>query len=137
MRLTLPRLLGTTFWIVCGMLLALYLGKSWGVVGNCIGFTIGLAGVILFTWLILLGRILLFLPFPPCRQGKCHRLGDYVWRQGTIYGWEKWGVYSYRCKCGDYYVRDRKRFMQLLSDGTKQPYKKLIGFRKWADDLDL
>ena len=136
MRLTLPRLLVTGFWVACGMLLAMYLGKLWGIGGYCIGFVVGIVAAFLFTWIIILGRVLLFLPFPPCRNGKCNRLGEYVWQQGTIYGWTKWGVYSYRCKCGDYYIRDRKRFMQLLSDGTKQPYKKLIGIREWADDLD-
>ena len=134
MRLTLPRFLGATFWIFCGTELAIFLGKSWSVLGYTVGFLVGSIGAFTLTWAILLGHILLFFPFPTCRQGRCNCIADYVWKKGTIYGWEKGGVYRYRCKCKDQYIRHGKKFMEVLPDGTRRSYKKLVGFRKWADE---
>jgi len=89
------------------------------------------------TWLALKNRLLFFFPFPLCRRGKCYRLGtDCVWRIGTLFGYETKGIYSYKCRCGDVYIREGKRFMELLPDDTLRPYKKLIAFRKWADDSE-
>src|SRR5712692_4443927 len=43
---------------------------------------------------VLVGRLRLFFPFPLCRQGKCYRFGrDYVWRLGTLFGYEGKGIY--------------------------------------------
>jgi hypothetical protein len=120
---------------LCVFLLADFLKKSWGI-GPWIGYSIGFVIVFFLSWAILLGHILLFFPFPSCRQRKCHSIDDYTWNIGSFLGREGWGVYSYKCECGNEYVREGKRFMEVLPDGTKRPYKKLIGFRKWADDLD-
>jgi hypothetical protein len=90
----------------------------------------------ILTWAIWLGRILFFYPFPFCRRGKCHSIEDYRWYIDAIFGRVGRGVYLYKCKCGDEYIREGKRFMEILPDGTKRPYKKLVSFRKWADDLD-
>ena len=54
----------------------------------------------------------------------------------TLFGYETKGNYLYRCACGDMYVREGTRFMELLTDDTRRPYKRLVGFRKWADDSD-
>ncbi len=64
-------------------------------------------------------------------------IADYVWKRGTIYGWQGGGEYHYRCRCGDVYVRKGKQFMVCFPDGSRQTYKKLSGFRRWEDDLPL
>lgn len=135
MQMTLPRLLVTTSWIGCGALLAKDMGTAWGPVGYCFGFALGFIGAFVLTWAFLLGRFLLFFPFPSCQRGKCNRVADYVWKKGSIYGYEKGGIYRYKCRCNDEYIRRGKRFLEVLPDGTARPYKRLIGFRKWADDL--
>lgn len=133
MKLTLPRFLVTTSWIFCGVALGFLLGQSWGVAGFSIGLILGIAIAFLLTWLVLLGRLLVFFPFPPCAHGKCHRFRDFYWRKGTIYGWEG-GVYRYKCRCGDEYIRRGRMWMKVLANDSTQPYKRLIGFRRWADD---
>ena len=81
------------------------------------------------------GGLLLFFPLPFCRRGKCQAFGqDYIWRLGTLFGYETKGTYSYKCACGDIYIRNGARFMELLPDGTRRPYKRLVDFREWADD---
>jgi len=131
--LTLPRFVGTAIWIACGVVLSSRFGKAWGTSGYVFGFLAGFSAAFLLTWLILVTRNLLLMPFPECRRGKCRTFRDYVWKRGTIYGWEKGGIFRYRCKCGDEYVRDGDRFMEVLSDGTTRPYKKYQG-GKWVDE---
>ena len=80
------------------------------------------------------GGIALFYPCPSCRRGPCRRYGDYVWRVGSFYGYERWRVWRFKCRCGDQYIFDGTHFREILSDGTTRPYKKLGGFRKWVDD---
>jgi hypothetical protein len=103
--------------------------------GHVLGFLAGFSGAFLLTWLVVLTRNLLLMPFPECRRGKCHTYRDYVWRRGTLYGWEKGGLFRYRCKCGDEYVRDGNKFLQVLSDGTTHSYKKYERGKKWVDDM--
>jgi hypothetical protein len=134
--LTVPRLLIATFWSDVGAFLWFALRKPLGQPGirvfGILGFAIGL----LITRAILVGRLQLLFPLPSCRQDKCHRFGqDYVWRLGTLFGYESRGIYLYRCRCGDTYIRKGKRFMSLLPDESMRPYKKLVGFRTWVDDL--
>ena len=131
--MTIPRLIVTAIWIASGVVLSSVLGKPWGLVGHVLGFLSGISIAILITWIIVLSRNLLLKPFPVCRSGKCHTFRDYVWKRGTIYGWEKGGIFRYRCKCGDEYVRDGNRFLHVLGDGTTQPYKK-YQCGKWVDD---
>jgi hypothetical protein len=133
--LTLPRLLLVTFWALCGGLTWIAVQKPWGKIGygafNLVGVILGL----LITRAVLVGRLRVFFPLPLCRRGKCHKLGrDYVWRLGTLFGYETKGNYLYKCACGDIYVRQGTRFMELLPDGTRRPYKRLVGFRRWPDD---
>jgi hypothetical protein len=136
--LTLPRLLIVIFWSDGGAFLWSTLRKPLGQPGvwafGILGFVVGL----IITRAVLVGRLRLFFPLPLCRQGKCYRFGqDYVWRLGTLFGYETKGIYLYRCRCGDTYIREGKRFMALLPDDTTRPYKKLVGFRKWEDDSVL
>ena len=131
---SLTRLFRTVIMWLSVALVADFLKKLFGI-EQWIGYSIGFIIVFFLTWVFLLTRILLFFPFPSCQKGKCHSIDDYTWNMGSFLGHEGGGVYSYQCNCGDKYVRERKRFMKVLSDGTKRPYKKLVGFRKWADDL--
>jgi hypothetical protein len=135
MQITLPRLLAIVFWMSVGVLLANQLPRSWGLVGHVVGFAIGFAGAVVLTWAIVVGRILVFMPYPICRQGRCSSMKEYSWPKGTVYGKTNSGEYRYRCKCGDQYIRDGRRFMAVGHDGAKLPYKKLVGFHKWADDV--
>jgi hypothetical protein len=131
--MTVPRLIVTTLWIAAGAILSSVFGRTWGTFGYVLGFLIGACGAFLLTWLIVLSRNLLLKPFPECRNGKCRSYRDYTWRKGTIYGREKGGIFRYRCKCGDEYIREGNRFLQVLSDGTTRPYKKYEG-KKWTND---
>jgi hypothetical protein len=133
MRLNLPKLLITTFWIIFAAALGHELHRSWGAVGYIVGFPAGFAGAFMLTWAVIVGRILVLYPFPVCRQGKCRGFRQFAWRLGTIHGWEEWGLHRYRCQCGDQYIRRGRRFNQLLPDGKELPYKRLVGFRTWAD----
>jgi len=136
MILTLPRLLLWTLWIFCGLVLATALLSIFFVVGYIVGFPLGFSGAFLATWAVLLGRILLLFPFPTCKDGKCRGLKGYVWEKGTVYGWERGGLYRYRCRCAREYVRKGRKFMEVGSDGVTLPHKKLAGFREWVDDVN-
>ncbi|MEX2015647.1 MAG: hypothetical protein WD873_03350 [Candidatus Hydrogenedentales bacterium] len=94
------------------------------------------AGMILsffLLWLFFLSRVLLIYPFPECRQGRCRGINDFEWGIGTVYGWEYLHWHFYECSCGDLYVRRGRRFMSAVEEGPR-PYKKLVGFRRWAND---
>jgi hypothetical protein len=126
------------FWALCGGLLWLAFRTPWGNLGYCAFALVGFIAGLIITRAFLVSRLRLFFPFPLCRQGKCYRFGqDYVWRLGTLFGYETKGIYLYRCRCGDMYIREGKRFISLLPDDTTRPYKKLVGFRKWEDDSGL
>jgi hypothetical protein len=139
---SLPRFLVIAAWFFCAIYLAGVLGHIagafghvWRIAGGILGFVLGFAGAVLLAWAAILGRLLLFYPLPPCRRGICNRLGtDYVWKKGTVYGRTSWGTYLYKCKCDETYVRKGERFMLLLPEGITIPYKRLVGFRKWADE---
>jgi len=136
MRLNLPKLLVTTFWGLSGGALAIEMGRSWGwgVPGYIVGSVAGFAGALALTWAVVVGRIRVLFPFPVCCQGKCRDFRQFSWRSGTIHGWEEWGVYLYKCECGDLYIRRGRRFLHSVRKGEERPYKKLVGFRTWADD---
>lgn len=132
---TVPRLLLMTFWGLCGALFWSGLKRPCGKPGQWVFEFLGFFAGLFITWVVLKCRILLLFPFPLCQQGKCSRMGqDYVWRLGTLFGYEQNGMYLYKCRCGDMYLREGKRFMRLLEDDTLSAYKRLVGFRKWADD---
>ena len=145
---TLPTKLRSFGFIILTSLLSLYLKTIWGI-PVWIGFPIVFVALCLIVWAALLSRLLLFFPFPICRKGKCHSIDDYSWSMGSYFGKCWWGVYWYRCRCGDEYLRRGKRFMEFIpevvkppspwfyiSKGTTRPYKKLVGFRKWVDDTE-
>ena len=129
-------------------LLGSFLKTQWGI-SMWVGVPLTFVFLCLFAWTVLLGRLLLFVPFPSCRKGKCHGIDDYSWGHGTFFGKCKWGVYWYKCRCQDQYLRRGKKFMEFIPEttvppspwvninkGATRPYKKLVGFRKWADDVE-
>ena len=124
------RLVSASWWIAWGVVLADGLNRLFGL-SRWIGGPLSLSFVLLVVWASSLGRLLVFFPFPPCRRGQCRDIDAYTWVKGRIYGREKWGMYHYWCKCGDEYIREGKRFLQVLPDGTRQAYMALVGFRKW------
>lgn len=119
--------------MACGAILSILFGRASGVFGYMIGFLAGFSGAFLLTWVILVTLNVLLKPWPECRSGQCRTFRGYVWKRNSIYGWEKGGIFRYRCKCGDEYVRDGNRFLQVLSDGTTRPYKRYED-GKWVDD---
>lgn len=127
------RLLWVIWWIALGVALAHRLERFYGL-SQWVGAPLSIALVLLIVWAFSLGRLLLFFPFPPCRRGKCRSMDAYTWVMGRLYGQEKWSTYHYWCKCGDEYIRESKRFLQVLPDGTRQTYMKLVGFRKWQPE---
>lgn len=131
------QLLVISLCLLLGVFLGMNLGRQLeriaGVSGRLLAFPTALLGVLLLAWLLALWRVLIFLPFPPCRQGKCHGIDDYRGPLGAIFGRVGWRLYLYRCNCGDMYVRRKRRFMILLPDNKVQAYKKLVGFRTWVD----
>jgi hypothetical protein len=133
--LTLPRLLLAMSWPLCGVLIWEGLHEPWGRIGYAAFIVLGFVVGLLATRAFLIGRLWVLFPLPACRRGKCQRLGrDYTWRLGTLFGYETKGHYLYRCACGEMYIRKGKRFTELLPDDTHRPYKRLVGFRKWADE---
>jgi len=136
--LTLPRLLMVSLWFACGAIFGLAFERHWGHPGLYLGWIVGTLSGMAVTWALLLTRLLFLFPLPPCKQGRCTRIGkDYVWKRGRILGYEGNGVYLYKCNCGDQYLRQGKKFLELLPDGTSRPFKRLVGFRKWGDDRVL
>lgn len=75
MKLALPRVLIAASWFVFGSLLWLAFQKPWGQLGFFVFTIVGAIPGALITWAVLVGRLLLFFPFPLCRQGKCRRMG--------------------------------------------------------------
>ena len=133
------------FMTVLGTMLGMYIMEEAALAGFSVwqamtmGFPIGFIAVSLLFWVVALCYILFVFPFPSCQQGKCCKMDDYKWSIGTIYGWEAWGIHHYWCSCGDEYVRHGRRFMRVSwnnDDWALVRYKKLVGFRKWADDSD-
>jgi hypothetical protein len=129
----LPRFIVTTLWFTIGAVLGVLLRPKFGVFGAVIGFFAGTLIAFFITWIFLVSKYLLLTPFPVCRRGNCRSFRGYLWRKGTIYGREKGGVFKYNCKCGDFYLRDGARFMELLTDGKTRPYK-IYAKGIWLDD---
>lgn len=132
--MTLGMLFTAIFIGFCGVLSASRLYILWGVFGGILGFVVGSVGAYIFLWVCLVGRLYLFFPLPLCRRGVCCGYEQYDWPIGTVCGWGWWGIYYYRCNCGDKYIRKGKRFMIVLPDNKTVPFKRLVKFRRWVDD---
>jgi hypothetical protein len=129
--------------MICGVGLAFFIIWSTGLIGWIANFTwivvfiVGFYGSTVLISILFEGWSRFFYPPPLCRQRECQG-ADYE-SYGSDLNRFGSGMFCYRCKCGDYYVRFGKRFMQGHFDEEQRPtylsaYKKLIGFRKWGDD---
>lgn len=151
---TLPRLLVIQIVfllsIILGMAIWRWIGDPLGGFGSVMAVTLCGLLIAFVLWVLLLGQILLFYPFPSCKQGQCSTIADYKWDARFIYGRVGWNRYVYECRCGDTYFRHGERFLLIvkpdgisdssrdvpITSGNTRPYKKLIGFRRWGRDDD-
>ena len=124
--------------IVCGVWLADVLGHRFGAASALLGLPIGIGLVIGMLWLLgyLLRRLTEWRPgLPDCRSGSCGRENyKYVATRGH-------GFVVECQKCGRKYWQIRpklgreRRCMELLADGTVQPYLKCRHlFAPWKPD---
>ena len=128
---TLFRLMVSAFWFSSGFLLVIITGVNWDSLGFLV-YACGVLAGVLASWLCIYGRART-LPFPACRCGRCLDFNDYAWQEGTFYGCRGLGVYMYKCRCGDFYLRNGKSFMEVMADGAAKPYKIMGAGRKWID----
>jgi hypothetical protein len=133
--LTMPRLLFVTAFALCGALTWMVFQKPWGRIGYGIFNLLGIVVGLLIAFAILQGRLRLFFPLPLCRRGKCRMLGrDYVLEAGHPFWIRNERQLPIQMRVWGYVRSSRDAIMELLPDDTRRPYKRLVGFRKWADD---
>lgn len=153
---TLPRLLAIQNVFVSGMALGIaawcWAGCPFGGFGFVAAVTSSNLMLAFVLWILLLGRILLFYPFPTCKKSPCSTIADYNWDARFIFGRAGWNSYIYECRCGDFYLRHGRRFLIVvepepgpeehpeksrdvrITGANTRPYVKLTGFRTWACD---
>jgi len=123
---------------LCVAILFVCFLRHWWEMVFFVDFAFGFYAPVLWLWTFILLSILLD-SFPVCSSGKCRGKRDFAVSPSCYYSNEDRpvdGLTEYKCKCGDEYVRRGKRFMALDSERNPHPYKKLVGFHKWADDTD-
>jgi hypothetical protein len=118
-----------------GMVARDHFATHW--LGLLIGAPVGaVVGAVVFV-VSVRARIRYLLPLPCCRNGVCKIFErDYTYARGRIIGWLDPGLYHFRCACGDDYLRRGRRFMLIASDGAPIPYKRLIRWHEWIDDIE-
>jgi hypothetical protein len=122
----------------CTGMLSVCLLRNWKDPIYLLEFALGFYVPVLWFWTMILLSILLD-PFPACRSGNCRGSKDFTVSETCYYSNKNRpvdGSVEYKCKCGDEYVRRGKKFMALDPERRPNPYKKLIGFHKWADDTE-
>jgi hypothetical protein len=122
------------FMILSGLLLAaghIVAGK-WEAVGWLIG---GVPVGLFWSWvLVCFARSALMefrhylSPRPLCRQSRC-RSRHYVLIDSTQ------SKATFRCRCGDLYLRDGDHFWEILPDHSLSPYMVHDSAGKWKTDL--
>jgi hypothetical protein len=123
---------------LCVALLSICFLRACIVTFHIIEFALGFYVPILW-WGTKILLWVVFNPFPTCKNGKCCGIHDFLRDVELPEGKQVEGTnqpIAYKCRCGDEYLRSGKQFMALDSERTPRPYKKLIGFHKWVDDLD-
>ena len=117
----------------CGVVTAESQYHVHGIVGGALGFVVGLGVAVYASWAPLLIIMLLFFPMPPCRSGRSRTIFGYQWNPMNIFGYTGKGVFLYRCRCGDTYIRIGRRVVNIEIEGKVSPYKELKGFYTWID----
>ena len=130
----------------CRLIPLLLLGSTLG--GGAIAASLGhapLAGALTGFLLGLSPLVLLGLAYacwngwrpdrPRCRMGRCGA-DDYEFleRRETPLAGGPMQSYLYRCRCGDRYVQRGRRFVQIATDGTEQPFMAVSGWGRWSTD---
>ncbi len=140
MRLLLLILIAVT---LGAMSFALRGSEMFGLIGfflgGVAGFFITFAGLFGLIWFASLAETIssgMFPYLPPCGNGKCKSgfldgFGDYEPERSQ----EDWGGY-FRCKCSRLYQLRIKegRVLEILPDGTVQPYMIARPFRGWTPE---
>jgi len=128
--------------LIGGLIAATYATTRFGWLGVVVGGPVG--GIVTFAILMLclyvweIVKALLFggVPYlPPCIDGKCcsgllTEFGDYE----PEFNDEQRAYF--RCKCGRLYWRNRKegRVLEVMADGTTEPYMIWRSFRGWRPE---
>jgi hypothetical protein len=128
--LTLIELNACCVLLAGGLAVAVAAARRYGWLGGLIGFFVGLlvwAGVLAL--LITAGEALWLAGarLPRCHSGLCRTTAHY-----DVVNAE--GTWVLRCRCGRDYVREGRRFLERLPDGTIQPYMVHRPFRGWFRD---
>jgi len=119
---------------------AVYCGYKYGRFGFLLGFAGGgvaglvLGGVGLVAFETVMAAKDGTFSLPPCKNGKCRGAG-WLFRRTDYVIINFAGSFAYRCRCGDVYVQQERRFLQSLSDGSLRPYKTWKPFRGWFPDV--
>jgi len=122
----------------CLAVLSTSLLRDWKGTAYVVHFASGFYSPVLSVWTLAMLSIVIDT-FPVCSAGKCRGRQDFTVSESCYYSNKDRpadGSIEYRCKCGDEYVRRGEQFMTLDSGRTPHPYKKLVGFHKWADDTE-
>jgi hypothetical protein len=122
----------------CMALLSMCFLRRWIATVHIADFALGFYVPILW-WGTKILLWIVFSPFPICKNGKCRGMNSFFRDVALSQGKQVEAANQpivYTCRCGDEYVRCGKRFMALDSERTPQPYKRLVGFHRWADDPD-
>lgn len=93
------------------------------------GALVGIVGLIVGIGLWELAQTWLIIgvpPAPPCRKGCCtYKEYKRCYAENEV---------LYVCQTGDQYIREGRRFMQIMPDGTREPYMIWKPLRKWDAD---
>jgi hypothetical protein len=122
---------------LCITILFIFFLRNWIFTVFTADFTLGFYVPLFGFYALCLIRIIT-TTFPACKNGKC---GKNDFQRCVLPPQEQQEERSnhwitYECRCGDKYVWQEKKLMALDSERKAIPYKKLVGFHKWADDTD-
>ena len=128
---TLIEILVIFFFIVIGILGAIYFGNKFGIIGYVLGFASGCIGV--FISIVVLAGLEDFffggIPrIPYCKNNKCKGPDNYSIEE------IKDKVLVRKCNCGDMYIKKGRKFLEIDFDGNEKKYLIWIPFKGWKED---
>ncbi len=128
---TLIELSAFLFLIAIGLFGAKYFGNKFGIIGNIFGFIGGfiiaflIIGIIAFLGDFFIGGI---PRLPYCENNKCKGPDNYEFET------PKNGTFVNKCKCGNMYIRQGKKFLKIDENGNTTKYLVYIPFKGWIED---
>lgn len=117
--------------IAAGYFCGKWMGVYYGIVGWIIGFILG-SSLAVAAWFALNKLIRLRAKWRPirpiCKNGKCPaRVYKLLECKERV---------VFQCRCGTKYLKNGRRFMEMLDDGSTKPYMRRCGlFGKWEKDM--